>query len=126
MSYCDTADLVLHTGRSDVSTEILQELIDASDDEIDAYLAPYGLSGTASGPCRLASIELTKARLLDYDRQRGARADILTAGDMTEQMPIDRAIRDYRENAYRWLDRFVSVNGTDAHRRHAVAKVIGR
>jgi hypothetical protein len=60
MSYCTTTELINITG-SDLGTTKLQAIIDDADREIDAYLAPYGLSGTASGACKSASLKLSQA-----------------------------------------------------------------
>lgn len=110
MSYCTTTELGYATG-SDLSSTILQAIIDDGDREIDAYLARYGLTGTASGACKSASLKLATAGV--YQRYRAARdhPPIITSGDWSQSDSVDDLgmIKELRDSAFKLLDHYVDV-----------------
>lgn len=124
MTYCTTAELVNLTG-STLSTTILTAVIEQGDREIDAYLAPSGVGGSAWGACKAASLELAKAGLIDYAVQHGDRANMIVAGDTTEHLAVGQLIAHYRAAAFALLDRYVDGQTSPTVARHRVVKVIG-
>jgi hypothetical protein len=65
MSYCVYADIQAATG-TNLDSSTITALITQADAEIDAYLLPYGVTGSNSGACKSASINLTKGLLCTY------------------------------------------------------------
>lgn len=104
MSYCSTSDLTNVTG-STLSSTILQALIDDGDREIDAYLAPFGVSASASGACKSASLKFAQAGLLYYNLQNGTMQS--TSGDFTSSVDVTRAAEALRKAAFSLLDQYV-------------------
>jgi len=100
---------------------VLEAIIAQGDREIAAYLARRG-AGADTSACKAASLELAKAGLLDRARQDGTRADTLSAGDTTETLKIEEAIRRHRETAFGILDTYcgTAVSATAAARRRVL------
>jgi hypothetical protein len=92
---------------------VLTAIIEQGDREIDAYLSPHGIGADAT-VCKSASLELAKAGLLDRARQDGTRADTLQAGDTTESLKIEDAIKRHRQTAFGLLDLYISKNVSPA------------
>lgn len=113
MSYCSTTELVNVTGCS-LSSTILQAVIDDGDREIDAYLALYGLSGTASGAIKSASLKLAKAGLLEYGLQTGTMQAAVP--DYTSSVNVTEAVKALREQAFALVEQYkdaqVSLSST--------------
>jgi len=107
MSYCTTTDLVNLTGSS-LSSTILQAIIDDADREINAYLAPYGLSGGGDA-CTTASLKLSRAGLMQYHRLSGIQPKSVSVGDTTSQDDPDVAIAALRKEAFQVLDLWIST-----------------
>ena len=107
MSYCTTTDLVNLTGSS-LSSTILQAIIDDADREINAYLAPHGLSGSGDA-CKTASLKLSRAGLMQYHRLSGIQPKSVSIGDTTSQDDPDVAIKALRAEAFALLDQWVST-----------------
>ena len=108
MSYCTTTDLVNLTGSS-LSSTILQAIIDDADREINAYLAPHGLAGSANDACKTASLKLSRAGLMQYHRLSGIQPKSVSIGDTTSQDDPDVAIAALRKEAFQILDLWVST-----------------
>lgn len=126
MSYCTTAEVVALTGRTTASATI-QACIDQGDREIDAWLAPRGVGGSAAGACKSASIELAKAGLLDYDRQSGTQPDSSTEGDVSATVQIEAAITRHRATAFALLQQYVDAQpAKPIERNRRVLRVAGR
>lgn len=123
MTYCTTDELVLRTG-STLPNNVLRAVIADADREIDAYLLQYSLSGAGSGACMSASLELSKAGLLDRGRLDGTQPDSSTEGDVSATYQIEAAIKRHRATAFGLLDQYVASQQTRP-RRHYVAKVNG-
>jgi len=107
MSYCTTTDLVNLTGSS-LSSTILQAIIDDADREINAYLAPHGLSGSGDA-CKTASLKLSRAGLMQYHRLSGIQPKSVSIGDSTSQDDPDVAIAALRKEAFQVLDLWIST-----------------
>ena len=107
MSYCTTTDLVNLTGSS-LSSTILQAIIDDADREINAYLAPHGLSGSGDA-CKTASLKLSRAGLMQYHRLSGIQPKSVSIGDTTSQDDPDVAIAALRKEAFQVLDLWIST-----------------
>jgi hypothetical protein len=122
VTYCTTAELVNLTG-SALSSAILTAIIEQGDREIDAYLAPSGIGGAASGACKSASLELAKAGLLDYGRQAGTRSDQSTEGDYSETVQIEQAIARHRKTALALLDAYVAASDSTGTKQYYLRKV---
>ncbi|HIH03778.1 MAG TPA: hypothetical protein HA263_08020 [Methanoregulaceae archaeon] len=126
MSYCTTAELLLRTG-STLGADVLQAIIDDADREIDAWLAPRGLSGTSSGACKSASLELAKAGILDRMRLDGTQPDSSTEGDVSSSVQIEPAIKRHRATAFALLQEYVDAQPTKPlERNRRVMRVAGR
>jgi len=124
MSYCTTAELVLLTG-SAKSDAILQAIIDDGDREIDAWLALYGLTGTASGACKSASLKMAQAGLLYYDLHAGDLQ--LDVGEYTSTLDVTRATEALRAAAFTLLEQYRnSQTSLSSPRMVHVRKVEGR
>ena len=108
MSYCTTAELVNLTG-SGLSSTILQAIIDDADREINAYLAPHGLAGSANDACKTASLKLSRAGLMQYHRLSGIQPKSVSIGDTTSQDDPDVAIKALRAEAFDLLNQWVST-----------------
>lgn len=124
MSYCSTADLANVTG-SPLSSTILQALIDDGDREIDAYLAPFGVSASVTGACKSASLKLAQAGLLHYNLQTGTMQ--ATSGDFTSSVDVTRAAESLRKSAFTLLNQYVDNQTTlSSPKRVFGRKVCGR
>jgi hypothetical protein len=83
MTYCTTAEVRSQTGigaTSTISDADLTNMIEQADLEIDAFLAPYGLSGADSGAPKAASIKLSSASVIEHLAISGNRG--YTAADL--------------------------------------------
>ena len=105
-NYCSTTELVALSGSTLDATEILSPIIDAADREIDAYLAPYGLTGSATGAIKQASLKLSMAGLLERGLHTGNYQS--TSGDFSSSVDTVRAIESNRKAAYTLLDQYIS------------------
>jgi hypothetical protein len=103
MSYCSTTDLTNISG-SALSSTILQALIDDGDREIDAYLGQFGLSGTATGACKSASLKFAQAGLLLYGLQTGTMQ--ATSGDFSSSVDVTRAVESLRKAGYQLVEQY--------------------
>jgi hypothetical protein len=89
MAYCTAAEVRTETG-SDLESTDMADIISLADKEVDAYLAPYQLTGQATGPCSRASAKFAAA--IVYLRRNDP-----SYGSM---------IRDLRKDAYMLLDQY--------------------
>lgn len=97
MGYCAYTDVQNLIG-TDLTSTILSALIDDADREIDAYLAPFNMSGSGSGAVKTASIKLTVARVLAY------------GGAYTSSDTVLTAINELRKEAFEILRWYISDN----------------
>ena len=113
MTYCSTIELVALSGSTLDATTVLTPIIEAADREIDAYLAPHNLSGSASGACKQASLKLSMAGLLE----RGLHTLTYQASvgnDYASNMDVIRAIESNRKRAFVLLDQYVKENKSES------------
>ena len=106
-TYCSTTELVALSGSALDATTILTPIITAADREIDAYLAPYGLSGSADGACKQASLKLSMAGLLERGLHTGTYE--ANSGDFENKTDIIKAIESSRKAAFTLLDRHIDA-----------------
>ncbi len=120
MTYCTTTELVALSGSTLDTTTILTPIIEAADREIDAYLAPYGLSGSATGAMKQASLKLSMAGLLERGLHTGDYE--AASGDFESKADVVRAVESNRKAAFHLLDLYI-----DAQRSlSASTRVFGR
>jgi len=112
MTYCSTTELVALSGSTLDATTILTPIIEAADREIDAYLAPHNLSGSASGACKQASLKLSMAGLLERGLHTGDYQ--ATSGDFTSSVNVVQAIEANRQRAFVLLDQYVKENKSES------------
>jgi hypothetical protein len=125
MVYCSTTDLIALSGSTLDASTILTPIIQAADREIDAYLAPYGLSGSATGACQQASLKLSMAGLLERGLHTGDYQ--VTYPDHSSTADITRAIESNRDAAYRLLSQYVDANQqSTTTKRSFVRRVDGK
>jgi len=83
MVYCSSAELILESG-STLATNILDSIISVSDRKIKTRLLRKGLTPPASDDSlKTASIELSKAGIVTYNRITGAQTKSVEVGDIT-------------------------------------------
>lgn len=107
MSYCSTTDLIALTGTTLDASTILTPIIQAADREVDAYLAPRGVSASDSGACQQASLKLSMAGLLE----RGLHTGEYEASnpEFTSSVDVMRAIESNRKAAFALLDQYIEA-----------------
>ena len=124
MTYCTAAELKRLT-RSTLEDATVIAIIESGDRKIDAYLAPYNLSGSASGACKEASLEMGKAGLIEEGLQAGIYQ--ATSGDFSSSVDAIKAIEHHQKTAYALLDQFISNQTTlSTTKRSFVRKVDGK
>jgi len=96
MSWCTTTTLTYHTGTALDSTT-LQAIIDGAEDEINARLAPLGITGDST--LEQASLHLSIARLY-------TRYDLV--GQLTNGT-INGSISNHEAQAWALVDKFIST-----------------
>ena len=112
MAYCSNAELILETG-STLTTDVLDSIIAASDRKIKTRILRGGLTPPASDDTlKTASIELSKAGIVTYNRMTGAQTKSVKVGDITIQDDPDTAIAVLREAAYQDVDGYIAINST--------------
>jgi len=89
---------------SELSSAILQAIIDDGDREIDAYLGQFNLSGSATGAVQSASLKLGKAGLLDRALQTGDLE--ASEGEFTSSVDVTRAVKALRDAAFALLEQY--------------------
>ena len=99
MAYCVYTEVQNLCG-TDLSSTILGAIIDEADREIDAYIAPYNLTGSASGAVKSASLKLSQAGVIQYGGGYASTTDALSA------------IIELRKEAFNVLDLWISENST--------------
>jgi hypothetical protein len=125
MTYCTTDELVALTGSTLNATTVLTPIITAADREIDAYLAPYGLSGSATGAMKQASLKLSMAGLLDRGLHTGNYQ--AASGDFDSKADVIRAVESNRKAAFQLLDFYIDAQTSlSASKRTFGRRVDGR
>ena len=109
MTYCTYAELALLTG-STLASGTLTAIIESGDRKIDAYLLPYGITASASGTFKEASLEMGKAGLIAEGLQSGKYQ--ATSGDFTSSMDAVKAIDHHENMAYKLLDQYIDNQTT--------------
>lgn len=112
MAFCTYTELQNLSG-SDLSSTILEAIIADGDREIDAYLAPYNLTGSAAGAVKTASLKLGQAGVMVY----GA---ILTG---TGLFGIRLMVEELRKEAFWILDKWIAENSTSSSSYKMVVRV---
>jgi len=124
LTFCTTAELVGLSG-STLDTGILTSVIEAADREINAYLAPWGLSGNSTGACKQASLKLSLAGLLERGLHTGEYQS--TSGDFSSSVDVIRAIESNHKAAYQLLDQYKDAQiSLSSSRRSFVRRVDGK
>lgn len=112
VSWVTTADLVNVTGSAESST-VLQAIIDDAEREITAYLKARGVTASAVDACKVASLKLSKAGLLELWIQKGryiaTSGEFLNGADTSASSSPVSAINLLRKSAYDVLDDYVAV-----------------
>jgi hypothetical protein len=125
MTYCTTDELVALTGSTLNATTVLTPIITAADREIDAYLAPYGLSGSATGAMKQASLKLSMAGLLERGLHTGDYQ--AASGDFDSKADVIRAVESNRKAAFQLLDFYIDAQTSlSASKRTFGRRVDGR
>jgi hypothetical protein len=101
MAYCTYTELANITG-SDLGQTILEAIIAQGDREIDAYLNQYGVTGSATGAVKAASLKFGQAGVYELSGEGSTG----TAGSA-----LPWSVR-MREEAYELLKRYVSLSTT--------------
>lgn len=115
MTYCTVTDVKNVTG-SDLSDTIVTAIIESADREIDAYLAPYGLSGSSSvGACKEASIKLSQAGIYSMAGNTAPTEQLWNPAGMLRKAAF--ALLDY------YIDNQTSLSGS---KRAFVRRVDGK
>jgi hypothetical protein len=124
-TYCSTTELVaLTNSKLDPASE-LTPIIEAADREIDAYLLPYGLSGSATGAVKQASLKLSMAGLLEYGLHNGDYN--ISTGGFSSSVDVVRAVESNRKAAYALLNQHVDAQTTLASSKRTFGRrVVGR
>lgn len=104
MTYCTATELKLITS-SVLEDDAVTAIIYAGDRKIDAYLAPYNLSGNSSGACKEASLEMGKAGLIEEGLQSGKYQS--TRGDFSSSMDAVKVIEHHQNTAYKLLGQYI-------------------
>lgn len=110
MAYCSNAELVLETGSS-LSTSILDSIIAAADRKIKTRILVAGLTPpTSNDTLKTASIELSKAGIIAYNRMTGTQAKSMKVGEITVQDDLDTMIAALTGAAYQDVDGYIAIN----------------
>ena len=124
-TYCSTTELVALSGSTLDASTILTPIITAADREIDAYLAPYGLSGSATGAMKQASLKLSMAGLLERGLHTGNYQ--AASGDFDSKADVIRAVESNRKAAFQLLDLYIDAQTSlSASKRTFGRRVDGR
>jgi len=124
LTYCNTDELTALSGTTLDATTILTPIITAADREIDAFLAPHGLSGSAAGAIKQASLKLSMAGLLERGLHTGAYQG--QSGDFTSTVDVITAIESNRKAAYNLLNQYVDAQtSVDTSKSSYVRRVDG-
>lgn len=112
MAYCTSAELILESG-STLATNILDSIIATSDRKIKTRILREGLTPPASDDSlKTASIELSKAGIVTYNRMTGAQTKSVKVGDITIQDDPDAAIAALVGAAYQDVDGYIAANSS--------------
>lgn len=122
MTYCTTEELRALSGTSEDPAVVLVPIIEAADREIDAYLTPYGLTGTASGACKQASLKLSLAALLERGVHKGYYQ--ASEGGYTSSVDVVRAIESNRKSAYAFLQQYIDSQSTSTTSSRALVRTV--
>lgn len=124
--YCTTAQLVSLTG-TNLPSATVQAIIDQGGREIDAYLAPYGITVSASVDAAItANIKLSQAEL--YNLQRIDVDHPFSYGSDGQLGNIDTVgmMQELRKQGFAILDQYVqNQQSLSVNRRPRVVKVRG-
>jgi hypothetical protein len=97
MAYCSTSELTNITG-SDLGSTILGAIIDQGDREIDAFLAKYGITGSATGAVKAASLKLAQAGVYEL------------SGNTAQVESLYNPVRELRKAAFEILSNHVAAS----------------
>ena len=110
MPYCSSNELILETGSS-LSISILEGIIAAADRKIKTRILLASLTPPVSDDSlKTASIELSKAGIITYNRMIGTQAKSTKVGDITIQDDLDTVIKTLTESAWESVDAYIIVN----------------
>jgi hypothetical protein len=107
LTHCSTTDLIALTGTTEDATTVLTPIIQAADREVDAYLAPHGVSASDTGPCQQASLKLAMAGLLERGLHKGEYQ--ASNPEFTSSVDVMRAIESNRKAAFALLDQHIEA-----------------
>lgn len=118
MAYCTYTDLQNQGAPSTISTAQLTAIIVDADREIAAYLVANGVSApTSSDACTVASISLSKARILEFAVLSGqyiqSSGEMVGGSDPNAAGAVNSAIRSLKKEAYEVLDRYITAQSTN-------------
>lgn len=109
MAFCEYTDIQNLTGTT-LSQSIIEAIIAQSDREITGILAKVGLSGSATGLVKSASIELSIAGIITRHRMDGTMPSTITLGGLTMSDNLDAAINYHRQVGLRYVQDFIDAN----------------
>jgi hypothetical protein len=105
-TYCSTATLIAHTGTRQDETTVLTPILEAADRDVDAYLAPYGVSGSGSDDnCKQAALKFAMAYLIERGVHKGEYQ--ASSGGFASSLDYVRVVRNNRDEARRCLDTYL-------------------
>ena len=121
--YCSADELTNLTGTS-LSTTIKNAIIDQSDREIRARILIAGLSAPASDETlKAASLNISKAGIITYDRMSGAKTSSIKVGDISMSDNLDAIVAELYGKAWTSVDSYIRTNGTHSRDRWYLRKV---
>lgn len=131
MAYCTYTDLQNQGAPSTISTTQLTAIIVDADREIAAYLTANGVSApTSSDACTVASIALSKARILEFRVLNGeyiqSSGEMVSGSELGGAGSANTAIRSLREDAYAVLDGYIATTNGDTRSSVRVSRIRSR
>jgi len=121
--YCSGDELTNLTGTS-LSTTIKNAIIDQADREIKARLTLADISAPASDDTlKAASLNLSKAGIITYDRISGAKTSSIKVGDISMSDDLDVVITELTDKAWQSVDSYIKSHGTHTRDKWYFRKV---
>ena len=112
MTYTTSAELTLLTGTT-LSADTLDAIIADADRRIRARITTAGLIPQPSDDTLTsASIDLSRAGIVIYNRMTGSQTKSVKVGDITIQDDPDAAIKALTDSAWGLVDDYITINKT--------------
>jgi len=122
MSFCTITEIVNLTG-TNLSSTILQEIIDQSDRTIKACLNKKGISVPSSDDIlKAASINLSLIGVWRRTQQDGSLPESLSLGDISLGNNVEEIVKKFRDEALELIKSYILTHGSYDHYRFYVRK----